>query len=261
MYVGRLETKQAPLRRTSSVELGQGYQSWQTAGKNATIQKAQEKELNICSEPRIHAPTHTHAKGGRRRRQGNAESTRLVRCTLRVTMGLAPMEPWSHGEPWRGGWRVERWISRPVVSGTGPIMDGHLLVTAHRCGRWWHLMLHGCIRENAIAASGPPFCWRPCHTVQASPTQLGGWVQVHGRRTAAQHPPQHASCGGRSERGGAQPQRRDVGGKSKRRPNSSGRRYQLPECRYWWPAKAQIKCDGWLAASQLTTLCKRGGRS
>jgi hypothetical protein len=40
MYVGRLETKQAPLRRTSSVELGQGYQSWQAGGKNATIQKA-----------------------------------------------------------------------------------------------------------------------------------------------------------------------------------------------------------------------------
>ena len=97
---------------------------------------------------------------------------------------------------------MERWICRAAVSGTGPIMDGHLLVTGDLVrGRWWYLVLHVCIRENAIAASGP------CHTVQASPTQLGGWVQVHGRRTAAplpaaQHPPLPTiPCGGRPERG------------------------------------------------------------
>jgi len=47
---------------------------------------------------------------------------------------------------------------------------------------------------NAISASRPSP--GPCHTVQVPPTQPSGWVQGHGRRTAAQHP-----CGGTCWRG------------------------------------------------------------
>ena len=171
-------------------------------------------------------------------------------------------------EPWRGEeWRVERWICRPAVSGTGPIMDGHLLVTADFAagdgGIFGAAWLHQGERHSRIrtpfSAGDPATRYRP-----ARPSSADGCRSTADEplpNTPPKTPPQHPLRGA-VRRGGAQPQRRERGGNLSAAQQVGA---ALPATRVSVLVARQgaNKCDGWPLASsiteQLTTLCKRGG--